>query len=564
MVDLDDEDRAVLDGERGEGARLAMELVVSLAEVYGAERLVPVKSAQVAGVSYKNLGDAGLELLEAWADAGARCVVPATLNPAGADLEAWERLGLDPEFVLRQRRVVDAYARMGVEPSCTCTPYLAGNLPRRGDHLAWAESSAVAFANSVLGARTNREGGPSSLAAAIVGKTAHFGLHEDANRAPTLLVEVAAPPRTQVEWGALGRLVGRARGENVPLFAMPGPRAWNSVETRPTWDQLKSMGAALATHGSVALFHVLGVTPEASDPSVVSAWPLGDLPRLEVAEGDLDRSLAEASDGVVKPDLVAVGCPHASLSELGALASLLSPTTRSRGGKKLAIPLWAFTSRKVLREAEGSGLAGAIRGAGAELVADTCVVVAPLEQLGVRSLVTNSAKAAHYCQSSGMRVGLVDLDECVRVAVTGRLEVATSVVAKGRVLVRGVAEGPALVTRQPISFLGGVDPDTGRVVEPRHELFGEVVTGKVLVFPGGKGSTVGSYTIYRMAKQGTAPAALVAREAEAIVAAGATLAGIPLVDRIERDPTTWIRTGSRVRVENGTVRIIGDEEDEGG
>ncbi len=160
------EEEALLAGAEGEAVRRAMEIVVTLGRIYGAQKLVPVTSVQVAGVSYRNLGAAGLEFLQDWAAAGARVRVPTTLNPAGMDLYAWQRMGISEEFARRQMEVVAAYMGMGIEPTCTCTPYLVGNVPGYGDHVAWSESSAVVFANAVLGARTNREGGPSDLAAA--------------------------------------------------------------------------------------------------------------------------------------------------------------------------------------------------------------------------------------------------------------------------------------------------------------------------------------------------------------------------------------------------------------
>ena len=186
MLRLSPEERAMLAGDQGAGVRKAMEIIVALGRIYGAERLGPVHSVQVAGVSYHNLGEAGLDFLREWADQGARARVVTTLNPAGMDLRAWRELGFSESFASRQLAVIEAYRRLGARVTCTCTPYLVGNLPQLGDHVAWAESSAVSYANSVLGARTNREGGPSALAAAITGRTALYGLHLDENRRPTL------------------------------------------------------------------------------------------------------------------------------------------------------------------------------------------------------------------------------------------------------------------------------------------------------------------------------------------------------------------------------------------
>ncbi|MEM4235218.1 MAG: aconitase X, partial [Candidatus Methanomethylicaceae archaeon] len=182
---LSREEERMLSGEEGLAVQKAMQLLTALGEVFGAERMVKIESAQIAGVSYGNIGDAGMEFLEDWADLGGKVRVKSTLNPAGMDLDKWKEMGIDDEYYQRQMRILKAFEKMGVEITCTCTPYLVGNRPRSGAHVAWSESSAVVFANSVLGARTNREGGPSALAAAITGRTPCYGLHLEDNRVPT-------------------------------------------------------------------------------------------------------------------------------------------------------------------------------------------------------------------------------------------------------------------------------------------------------------------------------------------------------------------------------------------
>ena len=184
---LTKEEEALLAGEGGDGRQWAMELIVALGEIFGAEDLVPIRSAQLAGVSYKTVGDAGLEWL---LDVSRTSVVsvPTMLNPAGMDLKRWEEMGITEEFAAKQRSIIRAYSRMGVDLTCTCTPYLIGHAPSFGDHLAWSESSAVSYANSAIGARTNREGGPSALASAVIGKTPRYGLHLDENRRATARV----------------------------------------------------------------------------------------------------------------------------------------------------------------------------------------------------------------------------------------------------------------------------------------------------------------------------------------------------------------------------------------
>jgi predicted aconitase len=266
-----------------------MEILVALGEIYGARRLVPVSSVQVSGVSYKNLGDAGIEFLSELAEDG-KARVKTTLNPAGMDLENWRLQGIDPGFASKQLKVIDAYRRLGLEISCTCTPYLAGNEPGFGEHIAWGESSAVVYANSVLGARTNREGGPSALAASLTGRTPLYGYHLDANRVATLTVDVKAELSTPEDFAAMGYSVGKVVRNGVPYFR--GIREAGLEES-------KELSAALASSGGVAMYHMEGVTPEAkSPPSGTEAISFGR------------RDLAEATAGLNDegdPDFVSVG-----------------------------------------------------------------------------------------------------------------------------------------------------------------------------------------------------------------------------------------------------------------
>lgn len=297
VVLLRSEEERMLAGGEGPATQKAMQLLVALGEVLGADRLIPIVSAQIAGVSYGNIGDAGMELLEDWAGQGGRVRVRSTLNPAGMDLERWREMGVDEEYHDRQLRIIKAFERMGVEITCTCTPYLVGNLPKLGDHIAWSESSAVCYANSVLGARTNREGGPSALAAALTGKTPRYGLHLDEGRRPTVVVEVKARLATTYDYSLLGYSVGRIIGSSIPYF--------NGV-TGAEPDGLKIMSAALAASGGIAIFHIKGVTPEAEGQST------DGLERLCIDHKELEISREKlTADG--DPDLACIGCPHASL-----------------------------------------------------------------------------------------------------------------------------------------------------------------------------------------------------------------------------------------------------------
>lgn len=396
---LSEEEEAMLAGEAGPAVQKAIEIIVALGQIYGAADLVPVAGVQVSGVSYKNLGDAGLQFLEEWAAQGGRARVPSTLNPAGIDLAHWQELGFHPRFARLQQRVVLAYKSLGIEPTCTCTPYLVGHTPRFGQHLAWAESSAVSYANSVLGARTNREGGPSSLAAAITGRTARYGLHLDANRLADAVVDVRTGITSEADLGALGYMVGQWLGAGVPYFR------FQDQDLAP--EDLKTLGAAMGASGAVGLYHVDGVTPEAR-----AADMLKESVRTLVVE-DLKPGYDALNSGAERIDLVSLGCPHASLQELEAVAGFLN-------GRRVRTALWITTARATREAAERLGLLARIEAAGGRIVADTCMVVAPVADLGFRTLATNSAKMAFYAPAhSGLAVRFGPLEQCLDAAVTG-------------------------------------------------------------------------------------------------------------------------------------------------
>ena len=417
MLKLSAEEQALLAGDLGPGVRKAMEIIVTLGRIYGAGRLVEVESVQVAGVSYRNLGEAGLEFLREWADQGARARVPTTLNPAGMDLHAWRELGFTESFARRQQAVIEAYHSLGVRPTCTCTPYLVGNVPGVGAHVAWAESSAVSYANSVLGARTNREGGPSALAAAITGRTAAYGLHLDKNRRATLRVLVRCPVRTLSDFGALGYLVGRAARNRVPYFVFEGPDETCSDVA------LKALGAAMAASGAVALYHVAGHTPEAGQPHILNpnheTCTIDDLgPAYAALNSDAQPPvLSPVEAPVLSPveaiDLVWFGCPHVGLEEMARVVHLLR-------GRRVKAALWITMAREVRERAAAEGLVDPLEASGGRAVADMCAVVAPMQELGFRTVATSSAKGASYLPSyAGLTVRYGTVEQCVEAAVTG-------------------------------------------------------------------------------------------------------------------------------------------------
>lgn len=370
---LTKEEEKILDGEEGEVSERLFRLLVRLGDIYGAEKMIPVGSVQVAGVSYKSVGDPGLAFLEDMASKGAKVKVLTYLNPAGMDLENWEKLGFPEDFAKNQIRVMDAFKKMGIVVTSTCTPYLAGNLPRFREHIAWSESSAVSFSNSVIGARTNREGGPSALAAAICGRTPNYGLHLWEKRQPTVKIGVDVDLNFSSDFGALGYFVGKQVKNKIPYFT--GIKDANT-------DQLKALGAAMAASGAVALYHVENLTPEAD------LVEKNGLETINVSKKELDETYEKLNSGK-DPDIVILGCPHASLREISTLAGKLK-------GKRLKKPVWICTSRMMKEAADRMGFTEIIEKAGGNIVADTCMVVSPIERMGYKTTGVNSGKAANY------------------------------------------------------------------------------------------------------------------------------------------------------------------------
>jgi predicted aconitase len=404
-MNLSSEEQAMLDGSQGWAVRKAMEILAALGTIYGAERMLPITSVQIAGVSFDNLGEAGLSFLDEMAAGGGKTRVLATLNPAGMDLENWQSLGISPEFAANQARVLAAFTHMGVITTCSCTPYLSGNLPHYGEHIAWAESSAVCYANSVIGARTNREGGPSALAAALTGRTPAYGYHIAKQRLPAVTVTVEASEQTtggleQTAWfGALGKIMG----EKLSAYGLR-PVPYIRGIANASLEALKSFCASLATYGGAALFHMEDVTPEAGRFSPPKE-------SISVTTRDVQaaaQSLMEAPAGDV--DFFSLGCPHLSLIEVAHLAELLQ-------GKKVRKEFWVTTSRPIKHIADRMGYTQVIEASGAKFAVDTCCVVAPIRGR-FQIMATDSAKACYYASAKNrFRTVFAPFDEVVRMAL---------------------------------------------------------------------------------------------------------------------------------------------------
>lgn len=391
---LTKEEEQILNGEAGETLKQAIEILVVLGDIYGADRLIPIKSAQIAGVSYKTIGDAGLEWIS---DLEGQVKVPAILNPAGMDLEDWERLGISPEFAEKQKAIVQAYRKLGVRCECTCTPYtLEGFSAGYGDHLAWSESSAISYANSIIGARTNREGGPSALSAALLGKTANYGFHLDENRIPEVSISVESSLK-ESDYGALGYVVGKLIGSRVPIF---------HLKDKTEADELKALGAAMAASGAVALYHVEGVTPEARRMNFEEPEE-----KIIIERSQLDEVYESKRRAGKEPELITIGCPHCSAAELKKAAELLK-------GKTVSKETWVFTSGELKKRYPE--YVRTIEESGAKVVCDTCMVVSPATN-SYSCVMVNSGKAFAYVPGMcGAESVYGSIEACIEEATGGK------------------------------------------------------------------------------------------------------------------------------------------------
>lgn len=409
-VALTDQDESYLRGEHGTGAALAMRVVLGVAAAMGAPRLVDIESAHVDGCIY--VGSVSTDFARALVDGGARVRVPTSLNIGSVDLLHPQNWNGPVDVADNARTLMSLYTALGCQPTWTCAPYLLTPRPRLGAQIAWGESNAIAFANSVLGARTQRYGDFVDISAAVVGRAPFAGLHTDEGRLGEVLIDVTGLPdaafRRDSFFPLLGHVVGQWCGSRVPVV---------DGLTGATEDQLKAFGAAAASTGSVALYHIVGVTPEANTAAAAFG---GRTPQVvhRVTVADLRRAWTELCtrrDGVLAA--VCVGTPHFSLTEFHALAGLLA-------GRRVhpATPLYVNSGRWVYHELQTQGIAQTLEASGVRIVTDTCTYSSPILGKLTGLVMTNSAKWAWYApQNIGVDVVFADLEACVESAVRGEV-----------------------------------------------------------------------------------------------------------------------------------------------
>ena len=408
---LTDEEKSILDGKQGGAARIALAVLVDLGELFGAEELMKISQVHIDATLY--MVDAGLEFTEKMADLGGKVAVPTSLNPSSIDLQRWKAYRVPPEVLSKHKRMEKAYLKMRATPTWTCAPYQNGIIPRFGEQIAWGESNAIAFANSIIGARTNRYADLMDVCAAIIGKVPKFGLHLTVNRKAKILLRLkdisAQMFENEAIYPLLGYLLGEMAGDQVATIT--------GIPQNVKIDSLKGFCAAAASSGAIGLFHMVGITPEAQ---TLEMCLHGNKPEkviditpnlIKTAE---DRLWTAKSDAV---DLIVTGCPHYSPAEFNRLVQLIK-------GKKVhsSVIFWAFTNRSVYAWIKDNGILTDLASAGVMVFTDGCPLQYPKETWHFRAAMTDSAKFANYCFSQrGLDAAYGSLADCVETAVRGKI-----------------------------------------------------------------------------------------------------------------------------------------------
>ena len=406
---ISQEEEAMRAGELGPAVQWAIDHQIRVGRYLGAKDFVPVNQAHIMADT-ESLGAAGVEWLEKLATLPAtqrHVRIPTITDPRGTDFAAAARLRQQLWMVDLERRAIAAFEALGILMTNTCINYQTIMPPVRGEHCAYGDSGVVIYCNSVCGARSNFEGGPSALSAGLTGRTPRYGYHLDKCRQATLVVDVAWTPRQLNEWGALGGIVGRLTGDYWQVPVLVG------IDRVPTSDEMKHLGAALASYGSVALFHIVGVTPEAQ--RLEDVMPVGqNLRSNAVSESDIRGFIA--SYAVDKVDLVVFSAPQLSLVEMQQLANLLD-------GRRVSIPLLAVTSPQVKPDADRMGLTERIERSGGTVLSGMCFYQSYAREMaeanGWKALATNSAKLTNILGGYGYRPMLMSMEACVEIACTG-------------------------------------------------------------------------------------------------------------------------------------------------
>jgi predicted aconitase len=411
-LELTAEEQAILAGSRGEAARRALQYQVEVGRFWGARRFVPVTNVHMMG-DIEVMGDGGLAYLQEQAGLAARCTVPTTTNARCVEFAHCDRLGQDRGEVAKEREVIRALRRMDVVTADTCINYQTVYQPHLGEHVAWGDTGTVIYANSVFGARSNFESGPAALAAAITGRTPEYGFHLDRHRKGSFTVELKARLDDLADWGAVGKIVGEAHQD---YFAVP---VFHGYHRTPGADELKHLGAALASYGSMGMFHFVGVTPEA--PSLEAACP-SPAERLTIREEDISRVYANYRLGDGDARLVVFSGPQQSLFEMKRLAALFDGRKVKPGSS-----CFVTTNGAVLAQSRTLGYASTLEDAGVTILEGVCFYIlqnlSPMRQANRwTNMVSNSAKIVNIIGAHRFNTLLRRTADCVEIACSGQLK----------------------------------------------------------------------------------------------------------------------------------------------
>tara|TARA_B100000609_G_scaffold193110_1_gene184035 strand:+ start:664 stop:2409 length:1746 start_codon:yes stop_codon:yes gene_type:complete len=565
-----------LEGKEGATRQKAARLVVDLAGVAKANGFIEVDHAHVSGVSVIT-GGHGLRtfLKDLSGDEKGTVVIPTTLNSAGCDREKMEQMGIAwPNFLEQQFEIVQAYNRLGIEATLSCTPYDRG-IEIEGETASWAESNAVCYSNTWTSLITNRESGLSALATALTGYAPEWGLHLQKNRLPNIHVTVECELENLSDYSILGDWIGKnAKPEwNLPFGPMPYIQG---LDDDISFARKKALTAAAANYGSPMMWVEGHTTPP--DQALDSIQWEGV---LTFTKADLRKRYDDLSpQGQV--DLVVIGCPQASLEEMQSTASALR-THMSEGNTVPNQRLWVFTSQENHAQALDDGTISTLEEAGALVLVDTCPEVTPYNREKYNHLLTNSMKAEHYLTSGLNRIptSVASIEECVRHAIDplrakgpiptlsqsphgGQKSAKSPQSGLQTILGSGLnsqgdfcVEGKAMVTDVPITYLGYVNRDTGVIEESGHPLDGRAIADTILIYPKGSGSTVAPYVLMGLLYQEKGPLAIVNRDVCPLTLPACSLLNVPYGHGFEDDPCMAVNDGDLIRLKrvSGLVSI---------
>ncbi|MEC8706903.1 MAG: aconitase X [Candidatus Thermoplasmatota archaeon] len=564
---LTPEQKNILEGKQGKTRQKAIRLLIDLGKAARANRLVPVTSAHVSGVSPLTGGDGLIKFLEDLvSDSDGTAVVETSLNSAGCDRNRFEEMDIPvKDYVEKQQMILDAYEKLGIELSLSCTPY--DNILERGN-ASWAESNAVCFANSYTELRTNRESGLSALATSLSGYTPEYGLLLDENRIPNIKINVLCELNEPVDYSILGDWIGKQIDPKWKLEFGPIPHIHGIKKF--DFESKKALTAASANYGSALLF----VDSFTKNPDKTNYQA-----EIDFNYEDLKKRYGELAPKT-KVDLVTIGCPQASIEEIERTAELVD-------GKEIPEKrLWVFTSAINFDKAKKEGYVDTIESAGGMVLRETCPEVVHYNHQKVKHILTNSMKAEHYLKSglNSINTSVSRLSECIKFAenkdlVTGKtmksIKTKNKPLITNKTLKTGLLKssgkglesqseweitGEALVTDVPITFLGFVNRETGTIEEKGHPLDGMSMANKILIFPKGSGSTVAPYVLLGLFYNGNGPKAIINTDLDQQTIPACSLLAVPYAHSFEENPCIEINSGDKINLalkdNNVSLRVI--------